>query len=477
MASPEKTEPTTSTERRATPEQVSAGGGLEVRNWGRDLVSYPQVVVEARSVDDVVAVMRDSERYPSPVRPHGSTHSTTQCTAADGGTVVDMRALNRILQIGSDTVTAEGGALLIDVAKELERNSLQFYVNIELGNATLGSVACSATKDASMPGEYGQANSYCVRMKIVTASGDVVEITEDDPELLQAARSSYGLLGIVVEATFRVRPLQAMSVEHRVFSIDDFAAALPGLAGGGHSNMLYIFPYLDKVGVEIRRYTGDASRAEKAPTHFAWRLRNKTWKSFAPGLGYLVERFIPSRRIRYFVINRFNRLMQIMMTRTIKGSHTVPTDQMIRYPSESGWSRYTFSIWAFPQERYADTLREYFAWAKRYYREQGWRPNLLHVGYRIEQDQSSLLSYTWDGPVVTIDPVSTGATGWREFLRAYNEFCSEHGGSPLLNQTWGLTPEQVRKAFGERLERFEQVRRRYDPDDRLLNGYFRELLA
>jgi len=477
MATPESIEAGAPVEKRATQQQVAGAGGLEVRNWGRDLVSHAQVVVEVRSVDDVVAVMRDPVRYPSPIRPHGSTHSTTQCTAADRGTVLDMRALNRILDVGADTVTVEGGALLIDVAKELERRSLQFYVNIELGNATLGSVACAATKDASMPGEYGQVNSYCVRMKIVTAGGDVVEITEDEPELLQAARSSYGLLGVVVEATFRIRALQAMSVEHRVFELEDFARRLPKLVGRDHSNMLYIFPFLDRVAVELRRYTGDEEKAEGAPSHFAWRLRNFTWKSFAPGLGYLLERFISSRTVRYFILNRFNGLMQLMMTRTVKGSHTIPTDQMIRYPHESGWSRYTFSIWAFPQERYADTLRDYFAWAKRYYRDHGWRPNLLHVGYRIEQDQSSLLSYTWNGPVLTIDPVSTGAPGWREFLQAYNDFCSEHGGSPLLNQTWGLTRDQVRKAFGDRLARFEQVRRGYDPDDRLLNDYFRELLA
>ena len=61
----------------------------------------------------------------------------------------------------------------------------------------------------------------------------------------------------------------------------------------------------------------------------------------------------------------------------------------------------------------------------------------------------ALFSYTWDGPVLTIDPVATGAPGWRDFLEAYNEFCSEHGGCPLLNQTWGLTrapgPEGVRR--------------------------------
>jgi FAD/FMN-containing dehydrogenase len=461
-------------------EERAAGetGGPEVANWYGDLVSRPRVVTSARSVEDIVDVMRDTTAFPAPVRAHGSRHSTTLCGAAEGGTVVDMRKLDRIVSVGPDTVTAEAGALYIDVAKELEKRDLQFYVNIELGNLTMGSAACCATKDASMPGEFGQVNSYCIAMKMVTPSGDTLEVTEDDPELLQAARSSYGLFGIVYEVTFRVRPLQAMAVEHRTYDVDEFAQRLPELIARGDSMMMYIFPFLDRVGVEFRRYTGAAAAAREAapPRSYVWKLRNLSWKSIGPGLGYLAQRYVPSRRLRFGLVNGMNRLLQVLMTRVLVSRHTVPTDQMIRYPHVSGWTRYTFSIWAFPEEGYAETLREYFRWAQAYYREHGWRPNLLHVGYRILQDQSSLFSYTYDGTVLTIDPVSTGAPGWKEFLAAYNEFCSEHGGTPLFNQTWGVTPEQARKAFGDRLDRFEEYRRRFDPQDRLLNDYFAELL-
>ena len=152
-------------------ETMSTTGKPDVRNWFGDLSWDASALVEARSVEDIVAVMRDADKYPSPVRGRGSGHSTTICGVADGGTVVDVTAMNRIVEIGEDTVTAEAGALLIDVSKELEKHNLQFYVNIELGNATMGSLATCATKDASMPGEFGQVNSYCVGMKLVTAVG------------------------------------------------------------------------------------------------------------------------------------------------------------------------------------------------------------------------------------------------------------------------------------------------------------------
>ena len=70
---------------------------------------------------------------------------------------------------------------------------------------------------------------------------------------------------------------------------------------------------------------------------------------------------------------------------------------------------------------------------------------MLYVGYRIMKDRQSLLSYSWDGNVMTIDPVSTANPGWTEFLAAYNQFCSDHGGIPLLNQT----PHGDARAGGE----------------------------
>src|SRR5215469_11419758 len=105
-----------------------------IRNWFGDITSNPAVVVEAASVDDIVAVLKNTGAYPSPVRAVGSNHSTSACGVADGGTLIQMSKMNAIVEIGSDTVTAQGGALYIDIAQELQKRGLQFYVNTEIGN-------------------------------------------------------------------------------------------------------------------------------------------------------------------------------------------------------------------------------------------------------------------------------------------------------------------------------------------------------
>ncbi|MBV9690351.1 MAG: FAD-binding oxidoreductase [Ktedonobacteraceae bacterium] len=448
---------------------------LQVHNWFGNIVSSPYVVVQPESVQDIIAILKDTSKHPSPVRAVGSNHSMTSCGVAEHGTLVDMRKMNRILEIRPDAVTTEAGALYIDVAQELQKHNLELYVNLELGNLSMGSAACCGTKDASMPGEYGQVCSYASVIKMVTPSGELLEITEEQPELLRVARSSYGLFGIIYEVTFKVKPLEAMSVYHKVYSLDEFDKQLPALKAQGDSIMMYLNPFLETILVEFRHY--HETKNPQSPTSWQWKFRNFLWSTLAPFYGYCVTKYVPIAAIRDFLFSTFERLIFLGAVLLVRGNNTLATAQQIRYPAVATKSKYTFSIWASPEEHYISNLRAYFKFCRDYYRVTGYRSNMISVGYRITQDNSSLFSYSSDGPVMTFDPVSTANPGWEGFLIAYNELCSRLGGVPLLNQSDLLTPAQVEKAYGERIATFERYRKHFDPTGRLLNDYFRKLLV
>ena len=76
------------------------------------------MIVDANSVDDIVAVLKDPVKYPSPVRAVGSNHSTAPCGVADGGTLIRMK-MNQILSIGPDSLTVQADAVHLDMAKAL----------------------------------------------------------------------------------------------------------------------------------------------------------------------------------------------------------------------------------------------------------------------------------------------------------------------------------------------------------------------
>jgi len=445
-----------------------------VTNWFGNIISHPAVVVDANSVDDIVRVIKDPATYPSPVRTVGSNHSTAPCGVADSGTLIRMK-MNQILNIGTDSLTVQAGAIHLVMARALEAKGLQFYVNTEIGNLSAGSAAIAGTKDASFPGEFGQVGSYITGVKMVLPSGELLEVAEDrNPELMQILRSSYGLLGIVYEVTYKVKPLTPMHVHHTTYSLKDFLSALPDLKALGYSMMFYIFPFADKITVEFRKYNPGAAGE---PNHFAWQSRNETWGTVGPKLGYHIEESCSVPAIRYGMIDALNAAWRSQLENIVCGDYTVPPDQIIDYPLVSNDSRYTFSLFAFPEDDYPTAITDFYKFCNDYYNQKGYRSNLLYVGYRIAQDQKALLSYSYDGPVMTIDPVSTANPGWFDFLDAYNQFCAGRNGKPLLNQTPGLTAAMVKKAYGDKLKVLENTRRQYDPTDRLLNEYFRNLLS
>jgi hypothetical protein len=238
--------------------------------------------------------------------------------------------------------------------------------------------------------------------------------------------------------------------------------------------MYYIFPFDNLISVEFRKYN---PTAKGHPNGHVWPLRNYLWANSGPRACAQAERDISIPEVRYKIIDGLNGLLRFNLENLVKSDNTIPAEQIIRYAAKADDSRYTFSLWAFPEEKYGQILTDQFQFARKYFASTGYRTNMLYVGYRIAKDQSNLLSYSYDGDVMTVDPVSTANPGWTKFLDAHNQLCSDQGGLPLLNQTPQLTRAQVQKALGERLKQFAAARKTYDPTDRLLNGFFREMLG
>jgi L-gulonolactone oxidase len=408
------------------------------------------------------------------VRPAGSMHSTARMNGDDGGTMVDMKAMNRILNFGEDTVTVEGGVSYQTVSNALKERGLQFHVMTEIGNVTLAAMAVAATKDSSFPGGFGQISSYVTAMRFVTPSGDIRAINgRDHPEEMQVMRSSYGLLGIVFEVTIKVRPTTALSVRHHAMGLEEFRKRFPVFKAQGYAVMYYIFPYVRTVVVELRKDNPDA----KPVSRRRWTYRNRFWRKYGPALSHWIRGRTKSPRVVAAADDLNFSILRQGLVRIVRHDATWPHAQHINYPRDPGSNKYLFSMWAFREGGFFNILEQYCDFCIDHAKRTGYRCDLPSVGYAIAADRNALLSYCWDGNTLSIDPASTGGKEWEEFLHAYNDFCSARGGQPLFNQTPFLTRGQAQKAFGGRLKLFADYRRQADPENRLLDSYLRDLLA
>jgi hypothetical protein len=143
-------------------------------------------------------------------------------------------------------------------------------------------------------------------------------------------------------------------------------------------------------------------------------------------------------------------------------------------------ARYALTFWAFPRQDWVKNLNDYLDFAGRYFAERGFRCNMPLGSYFIRQDASSLLSYSYDGDIISLDPIHAPSDrepdAWPTFLKAFNEWAHQRGGVPLLNQSPFVTKQQVVDAYGDRWKKLGDWLRVVDPERRMVNEFFGELL-
>jgi len=164
----------------------------KLTNYDGSVTMTPARFVQPETVDELRAILADDDAYPGPVRALGSFHSLTGCPTSRG-TIVSTPALKAMREPDRDamTFTAQAGVELIEAAQFLRERGLQFILNIEIGNMTVGAAACCHSKDALDGVGFGQVSSYVTGVKWVTPDGELAEASEEeDRDLLRFVRSA-----------------------------------------------------------------------------------------------------------------------------------------------------------------------------------------------------------------------------------------------------------------------------------------------
>jgi hypothetical protein len=92
-------------------------------------------------------------------------------------------------------------------------------------------------------------------------------------------------------------------------------------------------------------------------------------------------------------------------------------------------------------------------------------------GYRLCRDTTSVLSPSFDEPMIALTTASTQSTGWDDFVIDLAEFAEKWSGLPVISQSRSLRAEHVIQTYSKRLDYFRRLRRQMDPENRLLSPF------
>ncbi|WP_159607014.1 FAD-binding oxidoreductase [Agromyces humi] len=193
--------------------------------------SRPLAVVHAASVEEVQAVLRLAHETHTPVVPRGAgTGLAGGAIASPGAIVLDVSRMNRILEVSEadELAVVEPGVLNGDLNDALAPLGLWFAPDpASRAISTIGgNIATNA--GGLLCAKYGVTREAVLGLAVVLADGRLLRtghrtvkgVTGYD--LTALLTGSEGTLGVIVEATVRLRPI----VPGEVVTV---AAAFPGV--------------------------------------------------------------------------------------------------------------------------------------------------------------------------------------------------------------------------------------------------------
>jgi FAD/FMN-containing dehydrogenase len=448
--------------------QLSSTGEYHLRKIaGRGAPAGP-VTREPKNLNELRRILDPASRTPLPIRVQGAGSAATDCNATDTGTTLKTTRLDSIVNIDTynHTVTAQAGVRLETLVRELAGNGLELIGGYDLQGRTVGGAIAAPCFGPCIGSNGGYFASSVLAMKIIRADGEVLKVESNQKNLLGAFRTSFGTLGIIYEATMRVRPIRTFKATHRRVSVDKFASSVDALANGNVGFKFYLMPYRDRVYLDLRRYDAAPGNAYNAP----WKIKDWGESTVLPHIFKSLNRVVPIQSVRYKLIDSISEATQGLVNTRLVNTGSNATSQSNRNKVKGRRQCY-YSTWCFPAANFSMIVKAYTNFCEAIYADTQYRCDLPAVGFRLCQDSTSLLSPSFDESMIAVTTASTQPKGWDDFVIDLAEFAEKWGGTPLISQSRALRAEHVIQIYSKRLDFFRRLRRQLDPEKRLLSPF------
>ncbi|HVS63264.1 MAG TPA: D-arabinono-1,4-lactone oxidase [Thermoanaerobaculia bacterium] len=184
------------------------GGGVEWSSWSGRIQCRAREIVRPASEEELIEVLR---RAVPPVRVVGSGHSFTGLCATSG-ILISLDRMQGLVEVDPvrRRATVLAGTVLHRLGPLLREQGLAMENLGDIDRQSLAGAIATGTHGTGR--ELGNLSSQVTGMRLVTASGRVVDLGEDDPRLA-AARVSLGALGIATRIELRL--LEAYRLHER----------------------------------------------------------------------------------------------------------------------------------------------------------------------------------------------------------------------------------------------------------------------
>ncbi len=439
----------------------------ELTGWGRSRRAPCDVLTP-----ESTAALLGALDAPSIARGLGRSYGDPALNT--GGRVLDLTRLDRVLAFDDarGILTCQAGLSLDALIRAFAPRGWFPWVTPGTKFVTVG--GCIAN-DVHGKGHHSQGTfaSGVLSMRILGADGVVRTVSRtEDPDLFWATFGGMGLVGVIVEATLKLRPIQTTFYRQRAIPVAGLDELLDRLAE--HDEQFpYSVAWIDPLATGARLGQGVLTVGDHATLDDLERLGGdpRAPLRLGPDQRLAVPLELPELTLNPVTL----RVLNAIIRRQLTGGGDLAHYEGFFYPLDliGGWNRaygprgFTQYQFVVPREDGRRTLRAILETIA----ASGKLP-FLNILKRLGAPSGGHLSFPMDGYTFAIDfPVRDGTVA---LTRQLDAMVLDAGGRLYLGKDAFTTPETFRAMY-PRLDEWRAIKRRVDPDNRWVSDQARRL--
>lgn len=214
--------------------------GSLVTDYTGLLPQHVERVVKAENRDDMQRIVKEANRNGQKISVAGLQHSQGGHTYYKDGVVLDMRTFNKILEIDErkKTIRVEAGASWEDVQEAIQPHGLALKVTQSQSIFTIGGSLSVNAHGRDI--RFGSMAETVKEMTLLTPSGEIKNITRDDPdEWMKYVFGGYGLFGVILDVTLELTENDVYTIHTENLKTDQYESYINELLNHRNTAMHY----------------------------------------------------------------------------------------------------------------------------------------------------------------------------------------------------------------------------------------------
>jgi FAD-linked oxidoreductase len=429
-------------------------------NWAGNQTARPVAFERPNDDGDVAAIVRRAHESGRTVKAVGTGHSFTS-TALTSGHLVLMDRLRQVIDVdrGAGTVTVGAGITIGDLNEILHGLGLAMPNLGDIAYQTISGAIATSTHGtgARLTGLAGQVRA----LRLVTGTGEVVDLSPADGALFDAARVNVGALGIVTQYTLGVVPAFRLRAVEGAQKLDALLGDLDTHVDGNDHFEFFWLPHTKWALTKRNNRTDDPVPA--ATLSSRW----KHWYSKSLMENYAFGALCELGRRRPSLIPRLATALPS------SGQSTYVNDSFRIYASKR-IVKFLEMEYSIPREHCAEALSQVRSMIDR-------RGHLVSfpVEVRFTAADDIPLSTAHGRPSAYIAVHMYKGTPWPDverYFRDVEEIMVGFGGRPHWGKMHFRSASDLEPMY-PRWAEFRAAREKFDPDRVFANDYLRTVLG